>query len=123
MAALAAKAAPAAAVSARITLLLPAAERCLQSLPQALAAALGRADRRPDATAGRTAQLQRHFDVLPRGWPVAALTRQSDAGDAAGSAWLRADPAWVRPDINGARMFACGAALHPTQDDVDALLP
>jgi hypothetical protein len=111
------------ALSATATLLLPASDRCLQSLPRSVAVALARGDRLPDMTTGRSAQLQRHFLVIPHGWPVAALTRQSDGGDAAGSAWLRADPAWVRPDINGARMLACGETLHPTQDDVDALLP
>jgi hypothetical protein len=105
------------------TLLLPASDRCLQLLPRPLATALARADRLAEGVAGRQGQLQRHFDVTPRGWPVAALTRQSDAGDAAYAAWLRADPAWVRPDINGARMLACGGALQLTQDDVDAFLP
>ena len=111
------------AARATATLLLPASDRCLQSLPRSLAAAFARADRLPDARPGRSAQLRRQFDLVPDGWPVAALTRQADAGDAEGSAWLRADPAWVRPDINGARMFACGETLHPVQDDVDALLP
>lgn len=40
--------------------------------------------------------------------PTAALTRQYDAGDAAGSTWLRADPAHVRADMATARMLACG---------------
>ena len=55
-----------------------------------------------------------HFDMLPRGWPVAAVTRQRDAGDAAQAAWLRADPAYIRPDINGARLLAHGEALALT---------
>jgi hypothetical protein len=110
-------------VLATATLLLPASERCLQILPRPLATVVARADRLADGEAGRQAQLQRHFQVMPQGWPVAALTRQSDVGDSAQAAWLRADPAWVRPDINGARMLACGAMLKPTQDDVDALLP
>jgi hypothetical protein len=117
------KSRPATAAPATATLLLPASDRCLQSPSRVLVAALARADRLADAATGRASQLQRHFDIVPRTWPVAALTRQFDCGDAAGSAWLRADPAWVRPDINGARMFDCGESLHPDQDDVDALLP
>ena len=110
-------------VLATATLLLPASDRCLLILPRPLATVVARADRLPDDVAGRQAQLQRHFQVRRQGWPVAALTRQSDVGDSAHAAWLRADPAWVRPDINGARMLACGGMLKPTQDDVDALLP
>lgn len=106
------------------TLLLPARTRFSGlRLPVALARRLGRADRLPTAEAGERAQLLRHFQLLPRGWPVAALTRHLDAGDAASSAWVRADPAWVRPDINGARLMACGEMLHLVQDDVEALLP
>jgi hypothetical protein len=88
-----------------------------------MAKVLGRADRLPDGGAGERAQLQRHFDLLPRGWPVAALTRQADARDAAGAAWLRADPAYMRPDLNGARLLAIGDSLRLTQADVDAFLP
>lgn len=62
------------------------------------------------------------FDILPRGWPVAAVTRQRDAGDATLGAWLRADPAHVRPDINGARLLAYGAALALTQQECAQLL-
>jgi len=108
---------------ATVTLLMPAAPRLAGRLPPALAAALGRADVVAAKGAGERAQLLRHFDMLPRGWPVAALTRQRDAGDAAGSLWLRADPAWVRPDISGARLFACGEGLQPAPEDCDALLP
>jgi len=108
---------------ATLILLLPAVARLAGRLPTALAAALGRADTVHADVPGERAQLLRHFDVVPRGWPIAALTRQRDAADAAGSMWLRADPAWVRPDISGARLFACGAGLQPTLADCDALLP
>src|SRR3546814_8075493 len=54
---------------------------------------------------------------------MAALTRQMDAGDAAGAAWLRADPSYVRPDINGARLLAIGAALGMDEEDRTAFLP
>ena len=106
------------------TLLLPARARVAgHALPPALARAIGRADALPAGEAGERAQLQRHFELLPRGWPAAALTRRLDAGDAATAHWLRADPAWVRPDINGARLFAVGEGMHLSREDADALLP
>lgn len=109
---------------ARATFLLPAAERFgQQRLGDVAARALGRADRKPAGETGRRAQLLRHFDLTPRYWPIAALARQADAGDAAGSAWLRADPAHIRPDINGARLLAYGEALSMTDADRAALLP
>ena len=108
---------------ATVTLLLPPASRLAGRLPPTLARALGRADAVDIDDAGERAQLLRHFHILPRGWPIAALTRQMDAGDADGALWLRADPAWVRPDISGARLFAWGEGLQPAQADCDALLP
>lgn len=108
---------------AKVTFLLPPQAQLRGRLPPPLAAMLGRSDVIPATDPGERAQLLRYFDLQPAGWPVAALTRQSDVGDAAQSAWLRADPAWIRPDINGARLFACGEALQLTQRDVDALLP
>lgn len=110
---------------ARLTLLLPAASRFAGiALPPALAQALGRADRR-QADPGEAELLARHFDLRPRGWPAAALTRLLDAGqgEARGATWLRADPAHIRPDINGARLLGIGANLGMDQADVDALLP
>ncbi|MDN5781249.1 MAG: phosphoglycerate mutase [Luteimonas sp.] len=88
-----------------------------------VARALGRADRVQAGEEGRRAQLRRQFKLTPDHWPVAALTRQMDAGDAAGSAWLRADPAYVRPDINGARLLGIGASLGLDDDDRSAFLP
>lgn len=108
---------------ATVAFLLPSQERLVGKLSPALATALGRSDPMPATEPGERAQILRYFDLLPRGWPVAALTRQADVGDAASSIWLRADPAWVRPDINGARLYACGDALQLMQEDVDALLP
>lgn len=110
---------------ARLTLLLPAASRFAGvAMPPALAKALGRADRR-QADAGEAAQLARYLTLLPQGWPAAALTRLLDAGedDARRSAWLRADPAHVRPDINGARLLGVGVTVGIDQADVEALLP
>jgi hypothetical protein len=106
------------------TLLLPSRARFAgQALPSATARALGRADRSQIGEPGERAQLLRHFDLLPRGWPVAALTRELDAGDAPLSAWLRADPVYVRPDINGARLLAHDQAMQLGGDDIEALLP
>lgn len=82
---------------------------------------LGRADALPAAEAGETAQLGRWFELLPRGWPMAAITRQLDAGDAHLHAWLRADPAHVRPDMTGARVLAVGN-LGLTAEEAQALL-
>lgn len=109
----------------QLTLLLPASARFAGiALPPALAGRLGRAER-AQREVGEPAQLARHFDLLPRGWPSAALTRLLDAGedDARSATWLRADPAYIRPDINGARLLGIGANLGMTQADADALLP
>ena len=101
------------------TLLLPArASFGAQRLSAETAQALGRADR--EAVTGE--QRARVFDILPRGWPVAAVTRQRDAGDASIAAWLRADPTYVQPDINGARLLAYGEALAMTREEADELL-
>ncbi len=109
----------------RLTLLLPGGERLAGiALPASLARALGRADRAV-GQAGEHAQLSRHFRLLPDRWPHAALTRVADAGldDARAASWLRADPAYIRPDINGARLLATGAALSMSAQDVEAFLP
>ncbi|TYT23773.1 phosphoglycerate mutase [Luteimonas viscosa] len=109
---------------ASATLLLPAARRLgAQALSAPVATALGRADVAQGLDAGRRAQLLRYLRLVPNHWPVAALTRQFDAGDAAGSTWLRADPCRVQPDINGARLLGVGAALGVEAADVAQLLP
>jgi len=106
------------------TFLLPAAARFGgQQAGADVARMLGRADRAQAGDDGRRAQLRRHFRLTPDHWPMAALTRQMDAGDAAGAAWLRADPSYVRPDINGARLLAIGAALGMDDEDRAAFLP
>lgn len=105
------------------TLLLPARRRLAgQALPADVGRALGRADRTV-AAAGEHEQLRRHFRLVSDHWPVAALTRQMDARDAEGAMWLRADPARISPDINGARMLAHGEALALDEEDVRQLLP
>lgn len=108
---------------ASATLLLPLRSRLPgQALVGDTARALGRADRR-DEEAGASAQLRRHFQLVPDHWPVAALTRQLDADDAATGGWLRADPVRIAPDMAGARMMAHGEALELTEEDVAQLLP
>lgn len=106
------------------TLLLPSVRRLGAAAPSApVATALGRGDLRSGLDAGRRAQLLRHLHPVPQHWPVAALTRQRDAGDAAGAAWLRADPCRVQPDINGARLLAVGEGLGLDAQDAAQLLP
>ncbi len=107
---------------ASATLLLPARSRLAGPLPPAIGKALARADA-GHGEAGERAQLRRHFQLVPDHWPVAALTRLLDAGDATLSSWLRADPAYVAPDINGARLLAHGEALAPSEEDARQLLP
>lgn len=86
--------------------------------------ALHRLACRADAVAveaGDAARMARAFDILPRGLPVAALTRQLDAGDATGCTWLRADPGFVRADMATVRLYASGElGLEP--DECEALL-
>lgn len=90
---------------------------------QRLGDAVGKALARADVRRHEGGQLARAFDVLPRGWPVAAVTRQRDVGDAGKAVWLRADPAYIRPDLSGARLMAHGEALNLDAADVEALLP
>ena len=102
-----------------ITLLLPPRERFGG---QRLSADTGRSLARGDRSERGGDALSNILDVLPRGWPAAAASRQRDAGDAANAAWLRADPAYVRPDINGARLLSYGEALGLGVADAAALL-
>lgn len=107
---------------AHAALLLPA-RAALQGAPTdapSFARAFARGDRR-DVEAGDEAQLQRHFDILPRGLPIAAITRDFDCADAAHQAWLRADPAHVRADLGAGRLLACGE-LGLDRDEAEALV-
>lgn len=91
-------------------LLLPEWKRCAASPVVAegvLAGWCARGDFMP-AVEAEGAILRGLLDWPGNSMPVAALSRQFDAGDAAGSAWLRADPAHVRADMSTARMLACG---------------
>src|SRR5690349_9825073 len=102
---------------ATITLLLPERTRLPGPLPAAIGRVLARADRDAGAPGSR-AQLRRHFRLVPDHWPVAALTRlvdaggvQSELGGNHADTWLRADPAYVAPDLNGARLLGWGEGL------------
>jgi len=93
-------------------LMPPRARLAGQALPAELGKALARADSAIlsplplENQPSWRAPLLRAFDILPRGLPVAALTRAVDApGDADGT-WLRADPALVRADMATGRLMA-----------------
>jgi hypothetical protein len=79
-----------------------------QRISPEISARLGRADRLPDGQSGERAQLERYFSLHPQGWPIAAIQRQFDAGDAGDHVWLRADPVHCRPDMAGVRLMAWG---------------
>ncbi|HOX73022.1 MAG: phosphoglycerate mutase [Dokdonella sp.] len=95
----------------RIILLLPAWKRCVASAVVA-SGTLARWSARGDRLAGNASPdegiLRPLFEWPGKDLPIAALSRQFDAGDAAGSLWMRADPAHVRADMSTARMLACG---------------
>lgn len=98
------------AASATTLILLPERRRFATAmLSPGIAAMLGRADRLANAAPGEQAQLARYFTLpsVPH-WPMAAIQRQYDVGDAFGATWLRADPAYVRADMTGARLLAWG---------------
>ncbi|HSE11547.1 MAG TPA: phosphoglycerate mutase [Rudaea sp.] len=106
---------------ADLTLLLPPLQRREDvSAAGALALWVARGDRLPDAKPGRDAALRECFDFVGTEIPIAALTRSLDANDAAGTLWLRADPAWVIADAVTVRLMACGN-LQLSRDESDAL--
>lgn len=71
---------------------------------------------------GESRQLQRHFRCQPETvWPVAALCRQHESGDAGIAYWLRADPVYLQAEMRGARVMAC-ADFALTADDSAAIV-
>jgi hypothetical protein len=92
-----------------LSLLLPDLAQLKARVPAAVPAAwLARGDRLADAIPGRDTVLRESFEFTGTAIPSAALTRSLDAADAAGSLWLRADPAWVMADAVTLRLLACG---------------
>ena len=103
-----------------IHLLLPALRRWRQPWPGDVATALGRADRTPVAADAALAGVFGWADV-----PASAALARLGEGDLAtdeirAHRWLRADPAWIRADINGARLLGIGPMLRPDAEDVAA---
>ena len=80
---------------------------------------LRKADRLPDGAHGYMEGLAGHFDI-PGPIPAGALTRELIANDAGHDVWLCADPAWVQPDLNGARLLAYGQ-MKLSMEDAQAL--
>jgi hypothetical protein len=106
----------------QLILLLPERRRFSgQPMSPAIAKLLARADRQAESKSGEREQLLRYFELQPPTWPMAALSREADGGDAGQAVWLRADPVFVRPDINGARLMAWGN-LGVTPDEAEAFL-
>ena len=79
-----------------------------------------RGDRLDDAGHGYTQALAEHFRWPSGDLPAGALYRQAMREDAGDDAWLCADPAFVQPDMTGARMLACGT-LDLTAAEAEAL--
>lgn len=96
----------AAAPAVPLTWWLPALQRFDPASP--LRQWLRRAERASDGAVGYLGGLQAAFDTGAAALAAAALTRDLLAGDAGAQRWLSADPAWIQPDINGARLLACG---------------
>jgi len=94
---------------ADLTLLLPPLRRVAEEAHSAeLALWTARGDRLADAAPGREAMLRETFEFIGTAIPFAALTRSLDSSDAAGTVWLRADPAWVAADAVTLRLLSCG---------------
>ena len=102
------------------TLWLPSPRRWPRVLPLAVRHTLARADA-CDATA--PAVVAAALGLADGPWPAAALSRLDDVPAEATGAWLRADPAWIQPDINGARLMAIGDMLPMSPDDHAAFVP
>ncbi|HEX5757087.1 MAG TPA: phosphoglycerate mutase [Arenimonas sp.] len=93
----------------RLSLLLPERRRLAgQALSPEVGRALARADHEVAAAGDESAQLRRYFKLSQSAWPLAAMTRQLDVGDAGDALWLRADPVRVQPDMTGVRLLAYG---------------
>ncbi|MDQ0010417.1 hypothetical protein J2T07_002607 [Luteibacter jiangsuensis] len=109
-------------MSAVLHVLLPGRDK-VGGVPP-FASWLARGTTLPAAVPGYLVALSEHFRWPHGPLPAAALIRQSVAGDAGGALWLSADPAWVQPELNGARLLACGnlgLSVEDSKSLVDAL--
>jgi hypothetical protein len=93
-------------MAAVVNVLLPGRDKLAPIAP--FAAWLARGTTLPAALPGYLVAMAEHFRWPSGALPAAALIRQSVAGDAGDALWLSADPAWVQPELNGARLLACG---------------
>ena len=106
----------------RLVLLLPERRRLAGPLDPAIARAFGRGTRLPDDKPGESAQLHRAFFApLDDDWAMAPIMRAFDCDDVGDHAWLRADPAFVRAEMSGARLMACGD-MGLASEEVDAFI-
>lgn len=101
----------------RVSLLLPSRGHLKRATLVSRWLALG--DRAADALPGRDVVLRECFEIADASLPVAALTRNLDANDAADSLWLRADPAFLMADAVTLRLLACGN-IGLSSDEVEA---
>ena len=103
------------------TLLLPPLARLddVEGLPRLL----GRADVLPARVAGLLPALADAFALPAAGLPAAALLREAAAHDAGGSVWLCADPVYVQPDANGARLLAWGEVALAAEESEELARP
>jgi hypothetical protein len=88
-----------------VELWLPDLQRFDPSHP--LRTLLQRADHLGDGAKGYLGGLATYFPCGGQ-LPAAALLREHLVGDAGDASWLSADPAWMQPDLSGARLLACG---------------
>lgn len=89
-----------------LNVLLPGRDKLATVVP--FATWLARGSTLPAAAPGYLAAMAEYFRWPGGPLPAAALIRQSVAGDAGTAQWLSADPAWVQPELSGARLLACG---------------
>lgn len=88
-------------------------------LAATLAGLLRRADPLPAPGDGLEGLVGDLFGTPPGPWPLAALCRQHDAGDAAGHDWLRADPAHFRLEPAAVRLLAVGDIVQDADEAAD----
>ncbi|HEN47279.1 MAG TPA: phosphoglycerate mutase [Mizugakiibacter sp.] len=101
-------------------LLLPDRDHCRDIGSKVFSRWMARAEPLAHTVTGYLATLGGCFNWGPGAMPVAALLRQYALGEAADNIWICADPAYVQPDMGGARMLAC-SGFDLTDTEVGAL--